>query len=143
MTEFKKGAYVKHNTNNYKGIIVGTTKISDLFEDKTNTEEYRVAISGTTDIKIASPSNLIPLNESEIKECTIEAHKKFLNDKGIKYEGIKIKNATTRYRETHCYSCKTPINNVIDIACNNCGWILCSCGACGCGYNKSQNKYLK
>ena len=34
-----------------------------------------------------------------------------------------------------CYSCKEELDNSVDLECSNCGWIVCICGACGCGYS--------
>lgn len=35
------------------------------------------------------------------------------------------------HRSTHCWNCKTPIDNRFDIECRVCLWIICpSCGAC-------------
>ena len=44
------------------------------------------------------------------------------------------------YRVTHCWKCKTPLNNYLDPECSECGWIKCSCGACryGCSNNQPE-----
>lgn len=60
-------------------------------------------------------------------------HKNRLEELGIKYTGTSV--SSKRHRATHCYNCKNNLDNSIDIECNTCGWILCSCGACGCGYD--------
>lgn len=39
-----------------------------------------------------------------------------------------------RRRITHCYSCQRHLDSNADWECSACGWMLCSCGACGCGY---------
>ncbi len=59
-------------------------------------------------------------------------HRKFLKDKGISYPGTK--KPGKRKRATNCYSCKKHLDNDIDKECRACGWIICFCGACGCGY---------
>ena len=38
------------------------------------------------------------------------------------------------YREARCYSCKNEIDSHDYPKCLKCGWIICSCGACGCRY---------
>jgi hypothetical protein len=39
------------------------------------------------------------------------------------------------YRRTaHCWACQTNLDSQTDYKCNSCRWILCRCGACGCGY---------
>ena len=47
----------------------------------------------------------------------------------------KILSTIKKYRITHCYNCKKPLNNSSDNECKKCGWIKCSCGACGCNYD--------
>jgi hypothetical protein len=64
-----------------------------------------------------------------------ERHKERLENLGKEYRGVRpaTQNPLKR-RITHCYTCKMPLDNSIDIECVSCGWILCVCGACGCGY---------
>lgn len=38
------------------------------------------------------------------------------------------------HRVTQCYRCKGLLDNSLDKECEHCGWIVCDCGACGCGY---------
>ena len=37
-------------------------------------------------------------------------------------------------REAECYKCKSKLNGIQFKKCSNCGWLICKCGACGCGY---------
>jgi len=39
-----------------------------------------------------------------------------------------------RVRFTHCWNCKKDLNSVDFSICGQCGWIRCSCSACGCKY---------
>jgi tetratricopeptide (TPR) repeat protein len=41
----------------------------------------------------------------------------------------------TNARFTHCYACKKDLNSTDFSLCKACGWIRCSCGACGCEYH--------
>ena len=36
----------------------------------------------------------------------------------------------------NCYSCKEKLDSKQNITCDSCGWLICYCGACGCGYTK-------
>ena len=45
--------------------------------------------------------------------------------------------AKRKQRHTHCYKCKQDINSIDFSICKKCGWILCTCGACGCNYDKT------
>lgn len=62
-----------------------------------------------------------------------EAHRHFVENLGIPYSGTSTSSRARRI--THCYSCKNNLDNAIDTECNACHWIVCSCGACGCGYS--------
>ncbi len=62
-----------------------------------------------------------------------ERHRELLNRLGKPYLGIRPASSFHR-RVTHCYACKSHLDNSINIECVACGWILCACGACGCGY---------
>lgn len=77
--------------------------------------------------------------EAEIAHLTeqyhlmIEAnHREFLRTHRKPYLGTQP--TTKRLRITHCYSCKTGLTNELYKECRACGWIICSCGACGCAY---------
>lgn len=54
---------------------------------------------------------------------------------GIRYPGIRTPDETALVRDqriTHCWNCRHHLNNYDHPECLGCGWILCSCGACGC-----------
>ena len=64
-----------------------------------------------------------------------ERHKERLERLGKEYLGVRpATKKPLRRRITHCYACKVPLDNSLDIECISCNWILCTCGACGCGY---------
>ena len=66
-------------------------------------------------------------------------HKKFLEDLGIPYRGVRPSSGIKERRVTHCYDCKGHLDNRIDTECVACGWILCDCGACGCGWKSRSS----
>lgn len=70
------------------------------------------------------------------KEALIQYHKEFLEDRGLPYSGIHIRSSDYKKRETGCYACKGTLNSEVNIECIACGWILCRCGACGCGHSE-------
>jgi len=37
-------------------------------------------------------------------------------------------------RETHCFNCKEDINSIDFELCDDCSWIICDCGTCGCNW---------
>lgn len=68
----------------------------------------------------------------EYNAYIIETHKKFLQAKGLPYGGAR--QNTKSHRVAHCYNCKRHLDNAFNTECINCTWIICSCGACGCGF---------
>lgn len=64
----------------------------------------------------------------------IKKHKKYLKKIGKEYSGVNP-NTSKRHRVTHCYACKEPLDSSFHIECNQCEWLVCECGACGCGYS--------
>ena len=60
-------------------------------------------------------------------------HRQKLEEMGVSYIGIRS-NSTKIHRVTHCYDCKQGLDSTINLECMSCGWILCRCGACGCGW---------
>lgn len=68
-----------------------------------------------------------------IEKNLTEKHQHRLESLGIEYKGVR-RNLNVIQRATICWKCKNSLNSEIDLECIVCGWILCSCGACGCGY---------
>lgn len=71
--------------------------------------------------------------EKEIQQATAK-HKLRLDRLGIHYQGTSNAAPGRGRRAAHCYLCKRPLDNAINVECAVCGWIICHCGACGCGY---------
>ena len=61
-------------------------------------------------------------------------HQEYIEALGTKYVEPSI-STLTKHRTTHCYQCKDELDNSIHLECNICHWIICKCGACGCGYS--------
>ncbi|WP_422842981.1 hypothetical protein [Acidovorax sp. M2(2025)] len=74
--------------------------------------------------------------QAEARETLVERHQTALEASGRKYLGVRASSAPRGRRITHCYACKQHLDNTIDIECVACGWILCLCSACGCGYQR-------
>lgn len=67
------------------------------------------------------------------QEEAAQNHRQRLERLGFVYSGAR-KSKGKALRITHCWDCKKHLDNSIELECNSCGWILCECGACGCGY---------
>jgi hypothetical protein len=63
-------------------------------------------------------------------------HKEFLKSRGLTAHMVKMDHIHRRV--THCYCCAAPLDSERDWGCSVCRWILCGCGACGCGYQRSD-----
>lgn len=69
------------------------------------------------------------------RKRAIEKHKEYLIKFGKHYSGI-TQNSDKTHRVTHCYACKDNLDSSLHIECNSCNWLICYCGACGCGFKK-------
>lgn len=73
-------------------------------------------------------------DEAEARKTPEERHKDRLAELGIEYKGTRPAVPGDRnHRVANCWSCHRGLDNSTDIECLACGWILCTCGACGCG----------
>ena len=86
----------------------------------------------------------LPPDQEEINELlkadrtkVVENHKEFIEKLGKPYVGVS-KTKQKKHRTPNCYSCTEKLDNVRDDECNACGWIICKCGACGCGYDSNS-----
>ena len=63
-----------------------------------------------------------------------ELHDRYLARKGRRSLGLLAPGMSLQHRTADCAACRSALDNVRDVECNACGWIVCShCGACGCG----------
>lgn len=84
---------------------------------------------------------LMPVQFEELKvtpELLIQFHQERIEAQGKAYKGLKKRDVNKPLRVTHCYSCKERLDNSIDVECASCNWIICWCGACGCGFDQSS-----
>ena len=87
------------------------------------------------------PWDLIKLRRD--KDSLIQYHKEFLAERGIPYVGIKLNTNRASTREASCYNCGSLLDSSLDAGCKACGWMLCFCGACGCGHPKYGPRFSK
>lgn len=64
----------------------------------------------------------------------INQHREFLSKIGKSGEAKIVESR--RNRATNCYSCKCDLSSTANLECTSCNWLICKCGACGCGYSK-------
>ena len=65
-------------------------------------------------------------------------HRDYMLRCGFAMAGLFAPPSSSRsHRLTICWNCTKPLDSdVDDLACSRCGWIVCLCGACGCGHEK-------
>jgi hypothetical protein len=78
--------------------------------------------------------NRLAAAHPDARETLVNRHREAIEAGGGTYLGVRASSVPRNRRITHCYSCKEHLDNSIDIECAACGWILCLCSACGCGY---------
>src|SRR5882724_2063750 len=100
---------------------------------------YFTQYKTTTLVLSKVPWSLIKLERTQ--EALIQYHKEFLAERNLPYTGIRIRSVEKARRETKCYNCGLSLDSTIDAECTACGWILCFCGACGCGHPQYGHRY--
>lgn len=68
------------------------------------------------------------------EEVLTAKHRRHMAQVGVPYRGMR-KRVGENIRKTHCWKCKLPLDNAKFDECIACGWIICDCGACGCGFS--------
>ena len=111
---------------------------SDLRQCKLQWARFNGAILDGVDLEKAdlSGTNIANyLKQKREREKILEAHETFLQSRNLPSKGVQY--ASKRHsRTTHCWNCKGHLDNSSDLECSSCGWIICRCGACGCGYSR-------
>lgn len=72
-----------------------------------------------------------------VQDKAVFNHREFMARLGFTYIGTRSATARSPHfvRTPWCWNCKSDLDNRIQLECQKCGWILCECGACGCGRN--------
>ena len=109
-----------------------------IFKERVSKRDYDNSARRTLARDFSSP---FPSAREEIENWTNcyhaeieEKHRESLKALKKQYRGTT--DTSKKYRHTHCYSCKSNLDSEPFKECCACGWIICSCGACGCGYTR-------
>jgi hypothetical protein len=81
-----------------------------------------------------APQPGIPDSLNATDLALVKRHRDRLLESGRPFRGVRRATAKAERRTTHCYACKARLDNATDLQCTDCDWLLCRCGACGCGY---------
>ena len=100
--------------------------------NKNHMEQYGKAYSEQR--KREREQQIIKQKEYEASQIT-HMRQSYLSARKLHDQGIRPASETSKHRIAHCWNCKTPLESGVNIECAGCGWIICKCGACGCGYS--------
>ena len=128
LRQLKSGMLVRHKTKGYIGVFDDVTHMQHLFENPSDTFGCRVRV-GYNKIEIASRENIEILHDIRLKD----RHKANRTPFGFEQKGNKMAKNRYYLRVTRCWRCKKHLDNTANSECVKCRWILCQCGACGCG----------
>ena len=125
---YYKNALLQVGFNN--GFFTGQVKTGQniLFEEI----DFRTEEDAFEQLKKFVDENLETVHEE-----FLQRHRNYLSSKGVETIGKTAKehNKTVKRRRTsHCWACYHPVDNQVQHECTTCGWIICTCGTCGCGY---------
>ena len=101
--------------------------------------EFRALLNGNVSdqdfVRLMTSYNNFKMQEGRpVKAPPEMAHANFLASRGLPPQTLRRSTRERSHRITHCWSCKSPLDNSIDLECPACNWIICACGACGCGW---------
>jgi hypothetical protein len=61
----------------------------------------------------------------------IDRHKSKILRRSRTYQGVRDARPE---RRAACYACSESLDGIKNPECAACGWLICRCGTCGCGY---------
>ncbi len=90
-----------------------------------------------SDVELAVESfKNFPLRQ---RQAELDAkNKAFLERLGKAFAGTRPRSPDREVRATHCYACAKQLKSDVEFECSACSWLLCDCGACGCGYQATK-----
>ena len=65
-----------------------------------------------------------------------QKHRLIIQAKGDHYKGVRLPEevqSNSYRRHARCWNCHKYLDSYAELQCKACGWMLCKCGACGCG----------
>lgn len=94
-----------------------------------------VALDGADVVNTLLGEKLKQQRLEKQRQETLEAHRQFLKSHNLEHQGVQVTTGKSP-RVTYCWNCKGHLDNSVNFECSACAWILCRCGACGCGYSR-------
>ena len=114
--------------NPYSG-SVAAIPISDI------SKKYKFSVVKELSIEMRELDEIYRARMTTLQRHAKEqAHLMHLKKHGIDVSSGAVRRHQGAHRETACWTCRQPLDSDDEMACTFCGWLLCDCGACGCGY---------
>tara|TARA_B100000674_G_scaffold334961_1_gene279735 strand:- start:644 stop:1273 length:630 start_codon:yes stop_codon:yes gene_type:complete len=119
----------------YKNLKIQFYNLKNKYSCKVRSSRFLLKeFSGNSEEGIKEMVREFLRNPENITEIISLRHKSFLKKIGyVNYNDKKTFKAKSK-RKTHCYNCKEDLDSFMNLSCLDCKWILCICGACGCGF---------
>lgn len=76
-------------------------------------------------------------HRAKLHEVIPLLHAERLRELGLPNRGVRPSSRPRRHH-IRCYACHKALDSGVDIECVICNWVLCFCGACGCGFNRRR-----
>ena len=73
---------------------------------------------------------------AELSELIKARHAAHLARQAEDEAARRMQKQVSRVRTPVCWNCHRQLDNRLSAECATCGWIICLCGACGCGSKK-------
>lgn len=139
----------KNREEKRKRDFISALRFLDHFKISYPKEESRFSIVNFIESLFTEPdkrreryvSNIIEGAEKVSRSMQKKKIREYLFSEGIdngnnEYTDLIFAVYRKRYhRITHCFRCREGLVSSLSNECSSCGWILCSCGACGCNYS--------
>lgn len=113
------------------------TPNGDMWHHVEITEESENSLLEVQETRASLREQFRPFIREKYAVHATARHKQRMKDLGRRYSGVADvaeKGEGRRVRKTQCYDCKKPLETGFFLECSACAWMICICGACGCGY---------
>ena len=136
-----KYGVILYDRENQADVTEGCLRVFEL-RGKSTVELPQNALKIETTADVSDPELVQLLNSyntfkisrgASVRAPVEEMHSRFLRERGLENKGVRQAAAQKHHRVTVCWSCHRSLDNTINVECVTCGWIICQCGACGCG----------
>jgi len=106
-------------------------------EKRRQAEEQEHARLEREEKRRATEKELRQRIEQQRRDDLPRRHRAYLERHGFADRGV-ICVEDAKHRTTQCWYCGGHLDSTQFVACTSCRWLICYCGACGCGYSRDR-----